>query len=132
MKNIADDSAEKDTIQTELKKIINKNSNILRSVFKNLEKDTVSTIKKNSIIINLKKNVKLSILCSFKLSDFKDDDMTTVSIKQFIKKKTSKSSSKSSSNYSFSSIFINNIKTVYKLCTCLFKIVLLTIILNNL
>ena len=104
----------------------------MRSVSENLKKDTALTVEKNSIIINLKKNIKLSILCSSELSDFKDSNIITVFIKQFIKKKTFKFSLKSSSNYSFSSIFINNTETVHKLYTCSFKIVLLTIILNNL
>ena len=104
----------------------------MKSVSENFEKDIALTAKKNNIIINLKKNVKLFILCSFELSDFKDSNTATVFIEWFIKKKTSESSLKSSSDYSFSNVFINNVEIVHKLYICLFKIVSLTMILNNL
>ena len=105
---------------------------MLKSISKNLEKDTVLTVKKNSIIIDLEKNVKLFITCSSELSDLKDREMTTVSIEQFIKKKTSEFSSESSSDYSFNSASINNMKMIHKSYTCSFKTVSHTRTLNDL
>ena len=105
---------------------------MLKSISKNLKKNTVSAVKKNNTVIDFKKNVEFFIIYSFKLSDFEDDETTTVSIKQFIKKKTSEFSLKSNSNYSFSNTLINNAEMIYKFCTCLFKTVSFTRILNNL
>ena len=104
----------------------------MKSVSENLKKDTVLTVEKSSIIINLKKNIKLSILDSSELFNLEDNNTAIISIEQFIKKKTSEVSSESSSNYSFNSIFINDAEIVYKLCTCLLKIVSLTMMLNTL
>ena len=53
---------------------------MLRSVSENLKKDTISAVEKNSIMINLKKNVKLFILCDSELSDLEDDNTAIISI----------------------------------------------------
>ena len=63
-----------------LERIINQSSDVLKSISKNLEKNTVLTVKKNNTVIDLKKNVELFIICSSELSDFKDDKIITVSI----------------------------------------------------
>ena len=104
----------------------------MKSISENLEKDTVSIIKKSSTVIDFKKNKKLFILCSFKLSDFKDSNVIMISIKQFTRRKTSEFTSENNSNYNFSSVFINNTEIVHKFCICLFKIVSLIMMLNNL
>ena len=104
----------------------------MKSISKIFKKDTILTVKKNSIMMNLKKNMKYFIRYSSELSNLKDSKITTVSIKWFIKKKTSEFSLKNNSNYSFNSTLINNVKTVYKFCTCLFKTVSLTRTLNDL
>ena len=54
---------------------------MLKSVSENLKKNTVLTVKINNTVINLKKNAELFILCSSELSNFKDNNTTTVSIK---------------------------------------------------